>query len=92
MVGVMGPDFDWPRRADVWVPLGLAPSEFAPDNYFNENFFVVARARPDVSPSKAEAFVQVLTERLIAAHPEEHLCQGFRLGNVRHSLHGVRRR
>jgi predicted permease len=70
VVGVMGPDFDWPRRADVWVPLGLAPSEFAPDNYFNENFFVVARARPDVSPSKSEAFVQVLTERLIAAHPE----------------------
>ena len=70
VVGVMGPDFDWPRRADLWVPLGLAPSEFAPDNYFNENLFVVARARPDVSPSKAEAFVQVLTERLIAAHPE----------------------
>jgi predicted permease len=70
VVGVMGPDFDWPRRTEAWVPLGLAPSEYAPDNYFNENFFVVARARPDVSPSKAEAFVQVLTQRLIAAHPE----------------------
>ena len=70
VVGVMRPDFDWPRRAEVWVPLGLAPSEYAPDNYFNENFFAVARARPDVSPSKAEAFVQVLTQRLIAAHPE----------------------
>jgi len=70
VVGVMGPDFDWPRRTEVWVPLGLAPSEYAPDNYFNENFFVVARARPDIPPSKAEAFVQVLTERLIAAHPK----------------------
>jgi len=70
IVGVMGPDFDWPRRTELWVPLGLAPSAYAPDNYFNENFFVVARARPDVSPSKAEAFVQVLTQRLIAAHPE----------------------
>jgi predicted permease len=70
VVGVMGPEFDWPRRADIWVPLGLAPSEFAPDNYFNENYFVVARTRPDVSPSQAEAFVQVLTQRLIAAHPE----------------------
>src|SRR5208337_3235049 len=47
IVGVMGPDFNRPGRADVWVPLGLAPSEFAPDNYFNENFFAVARARPD---------------------------------------------
>jgi predicted permease len=70
VVGVMGSDFDWPRRADVWVPLGLAPSEFAPDNYFNENFFVVARARPNISPAKAEAFIHVLTNRLIAAHPE----------------------
>ena len=70
VVGVMGPGFDWPRRTDLWVPLGLAPSEFAPDNYFNESYFVVARARPDVSPAKAEAFAQVLTQRLIAAHPE----------------------
>jgi predicted permease len=70
VVGVMGPDFDWPRRAEVWVPLGLAPSEYAPDNYFNESFFVVARVRPEVSPSEAEAFVQVLTQRMIAAHPE----------------------
>ncbi len=70
VVGVMGPDFDWPRRAELWLPLGLAPSEYSPDNYFNENFFVVARARPDVPPGKAEAYVQVLTERLIATHPE----------------------
>jgi predicted permease len=70
IVGVMGPDFDWPRRAEVWLPLGLAPNDYAPDNYFNESFFVVARARPDVPPSKAEAFVQVLTERLVVAHPE----------------------
>ncbi len=70
IVGVMGPDFDWPRRSEVWIPLGLPPGEYAPDNYFNEDYFVVARARPDVSPSKAEAFVRVLTQRMIAAHPE----------------------
>jgi predicted permease len=70
VVGVMGPEFEWPRRADVWVPLGLAPGEFAPDNYFNENFFVVARARTDIPPAQAEAFIHVLTNQLIAAHPE----------------------
>jgi predicted permease len=70
VVGVMGPDFEWPRRADLWMPLGLAPSEFSPDNYFNENFFVVARGRPDVAPRQAEAFLQVLTQRLIAAYPQ----------------------
>jgi len=70
VVGVMGPDFDWPRRTEIWVPLALPPGEFAPDNFFNENYFVVARARPDVSPAKAEAFVKVLTRRLIAANPQ----------------------
>ena len=65
IVGVMAPDFDWPRHTQLWVPLALAASEFAPDNYFNESFFVVARARPEVSPAKAEAYVQLLT-RLIA--------------------------
>ena len=70
VVGVMGRDFDWPRRTEVWVPLALPASEFAPDNFFNENYFVVARARSDVSPARAEAFVQILTRRLIADHPQ----------------------
>jgi predicted permease len=70
IVGVMGPDFDWPRRTEVWIPMGMAPESFADDNYFNEALFVVARARPDVTPAQAEAYVQVLTHRLIASHPE----------------------
>jgi predicted permease len=70
VVGVMGPEFDWPQRTQLWLPLGLAPSEFSPDNYFNENFFVVARTRPEVSCAQAEAFVGLLTQRLIRAYPQ----------------------
>jgi putative ABC transport system permease protein len=70
VVGVMGPDFDWPRRAQLWVPLGLAASAFAPDKIFNESLFVVARARPGIPPAQAEAFVRVLAGRLIQAHSE----------------------
>jgi predicted permease len=70
VIGVMRPEFDWPRRTELWIPLGLAPSEFSPDNYFNESLFVVARARPEVSRPQAEAYVRMLTRRLIAAHPE----------------------
>ncbi|MGH9449538.1 MAG: ABC transporter permease, partial [Terriglobia bacterium] len=70
VVGVMGPDFDWPQGAQIWVPLGLAPADFALSNTFNEDYFVVARARPDVFPAKTEDFVKLLTQRLIAARPE----------------------
>jgi predicted permease len=70
VVGVMEPDFDWPRRTALWVPLGLAASEFSPDNYFNESLFVVGRSRPEISPARAEAFVSLLTQRLIRAYPQ----------------------
>jgi predicted permease len=66
VTGVMGPDFDWPQPAQIWEPLALAPGDFSVDNYFNERYFVVARARPGVNAAKAEAYVQLLTRRLIA--------------------------
>jgi len=70
VVGVMGPDFDWPSRTQLWIPLGLAAGEFSPDNYFNESLFVVARTRPEISRAQAEAFVRMLTQRLIRAYPQ----------------------
>jgi predicted permease len=70
VVGIMAPDFDWPSRTALWVPLGLPSSEYSPDNYFNENFFVVARSRPEVSQAQAESFVRMLTQRLIRAYPQ----------------------
>ena len=70
IVGVMGANFDWPRRSQLWIPLGLAPSAFAVDNYFNESVLVVARTRPEVSQQQADAYLGVLRRRLIEAHPE----------------------
>jgi predicted permease len=70
VVGVMGPDFEWPSRTQLWIPLGLAASEFSPDDYFNESLFVVARSRPEISRAQAEAFVRMLTQRLIRAYPQ----------------------
>jgi len=70
VVGVMGPDFNWPRQTALWIPLGLTPDWFSPDNYFNESLFVVARSRPEVSRAQAEAFVRVLTGRIFQAYPK----------------------
>ena len=50
VVGVMRSDFAWPRERQVWVPLALAPADYAPDHAFDENYTTVARLRPGVSP------------------------------------------
>jgi putative ABC transport system permease protein len=48
VVGVMRSDFAWPRKAEVWVPMALPPDAFNLNNFFNENYFAVARLRTGV--------------------------------------------
>ncbi|HLY61600.1 MAG TPA: ABC transporter permease [Terriglobia bacterium] len=70
VIGVMGPDFDWPNQTRLWVPLGLAPKEFGPENRFNEGYFAVARIRPEVSVAQAEAFVKVRGNQAVQSNGE----------------------
>jgi predicted permease len=66
VIGVMPKAFLWPNpETDLWAPLGLAPGEFAIDNTFNENYFAVARLQPNVSFAQADAYVKVLSQRVI---------------------------
>ncbi|HSB75410.1 MAG TPA: ABC transporter permease, partial [Terriglobales bacterium] len=65
VVGVMGKEFDWPSQAQIWVPLGLPPSEYAAGNRFNESYFAVARVKPGVPVEQAEAFVKVLAQQAV---------------------------
>lgn len=65
VVGVMGEGFDWPDQAQIWVPLGLAPSEYAAGNRFNESYFAVARVKPGVAVEQAEVFVKVLAQQSV---------------------------
>jgi predicted permease len=55
ITGVMRSDFDWPRLNQVWVPIALAPAEFALDQRFNENFRAVIRLRPGASVAQLNA-------------------------------------
>ena len=64
IVGVMGPDFRWPARVDLWAPLGLPPSQYAADNRFNERYTCFARLRPGVSFARGSAYTSLLTDRV----------------------------
>ena len=55
VVGVMRSDFAWPRRADVWVPMALAPAALQPNQVFNETYAAVARLRPGASVQQFNA-------------------------------------
>jgi predicted permease len=63
VVGVMGRTFTWPDRADLWTPIGLAPSEFAAGNRFNESYMAFAAMKPGVKFSQASALAQLITRQ-----------------------------
>jgi predicted permease len=64
VIGVMGPEFRWPANADLWVPLGLAASDYNAGNRFNENYDAAARLKPGVQFAQANAFVEILNNRV----------------------------
>lgn len=64
VVGVMPPDYDFPRReTDVWIPLQLDPGS---ENYATHYLWGIARLGPGVSIDAAVAD----SERLIAGYSD----------------------
>jgi predicted permease len=68
IIGVMGPEFQWPSQTDLWAPLGLAPNAFAIDNIFNENYLALARLQAGAQFSSAATFLK-MTSRKISDDP-----------------------
>ena len=69
VIGVMPSDFRWPSEADLWIPIGLPPQAYGPDNRFNESYFVAARLAPGVTYDRAVAVVQGLSKRVLEQVP-----------------------
>src|SRR5690242_4197557 len=64
IIGVMGPEFQWPSQSDLWAPLGLAQDAFVIDNIFNENYLSIARLQPDAKFTNASAFLALTSQRV----------------------------
>ena len=64
VIGVMGPEFQWPAQTDLWTPLGLEAKAFDLDNLFNENYFVAARLQPQASLSSAASVLRLVTAQV----------------------------
>jgi putative ABC transport system permease protein len=64
IVGIMGRDFRFPRNVDLWSPLGLPLAAYGENNRFNESYTGYARLRDGVSFERANAFMNILSDRL----------------------------
>ncbi|MGB7555383.1 MAG: ABC transporter permease, partial [Candidatus Korobacteraceae bacterium] len=68
VIGVMGPTFNWPNQAELWVPIAFPPSRYHDPNYrYNENLFAVARLQPGVTVQQANAYLDRKAQENIAS-------------------------
>jgi predicted permease len=58
VIGVMRSDFAWPKGVELWTALGLAPTEFAAQNRFNESYGSVVRMKPGVMVAQLNAALE----------------------------------
>ena len=68
VVGVMGPEFNWPSAMELWVPLALPPARYHDAKYrHNENLLAVGRLQPGVTVGQANAYLDKKTQENIAS-------------------------
>jgi predicted permease len=61
VIGVMPPEFAFPRTAEIWIPRELFPADISRSAH---NWSVVARMRPNVTAEQAYADVSALQKQL----------------------------
>src|SRR5919112_958188 len=85
VVGVMPAGFDFPQRAEVWMPLQL---DVAKEPRDNRSYQVVGRLREGVTLEAARAEMDALTARLALSYPVTNGGWGLRLDRLQDSIGG----
>lgn len=86
VVGVMPPEFKLPAYAEAWTPFAQDSGEMQlrGSRYFD----TVARLKPNVTLSQAEAEIRTLQARLASQYPEADSNWSVRLATLRETLLG----
>jgi len=93
VVGVMPAGFDFPDAAELWSPLAYEPP-FEPGLRRSTWLRTVARLKPGVAPSQAQADMSAIARRLEQRYPDSNEGRGVAVvslhektvGNVRRAL------
>ncbi len=81
VIGVMGPDFNWPNDVEVWVPLSLPAGRYQDAKYrYSESLFGIARLQPGVTLNQANAYLDQKTRENIASEGSRSFGQASRWG------------
>ena len=86
VVGVMPPDFQIHRRADVWSPLALDERTLA--NRTAHYLIVFARLRDGVSPEQARGAMAALADNMARQHPDTNAGWGANVVPLREQVVG----
>ena len=68
VVGIMPAGFEFPREADLWVPLAWDDKEREVRSI--HDYLVIARLKPNVSTQQAQAEMSMISSRLEQQYPE----------------------
>jgi putative ABC transport system permease protein len=69
VVGVMPPDFEFPKGVDMWVPLSATSGKDLVESRLGF-LQAVGRLKPSVTLEQAKAELDAITGRIAAQHPE----------------------
>ncbi len=70
VVGVMPAKFEFPKGADLWVPLRATMNARGIENRGAVFLQAIGRLKPDVTTEQAEAELNTIISRVAAEHPE----------------------
>jgi len=70
VIGVMPAKFEFPKGADLWVPLRATMSARTVENRGAVFLQAIGRLKPDVTTEQAEAELNTIISRVAAEHPE----------------------
>ncbi|HEX8146869.1 MAG TPA: ABC transporter permease [Pyrinomonadaceae bacterium] len=90
VVGVMPPDFEFYRPADLWAPLAFAPQEAA--RRAPGNLIVAARLKPGASLAQAQEEMNVISRQLAQLYPQTNNSPPVRIVTLHESITGGTRR
>lgn len=82
IIGIMPRGFDFPQRTDLWKPLWFPADQYDQQRRGNRGLEVVARLKPNVSLSAAQAEMDHLSDQLTSQYPRNYESRGWKIGIV----------